>query len=311
MINRLGSEFLDFLRWWRHRLWDVVPPRLRRRLSPDKPRILIEWENDLPHFEGWIDGARLPMEDAADTTAAEVYAGASAMAGRSLSPRECAEILLLPPTVALERRVKLPRAAENNLRQAVGYLIPEISPFRPDDIYYAARLVRGSRDGPSIDVDVLLATRKAVDDYIDRLSERGFRPDIVTGPLDRGRLDGSLNLLPPTRGVTSRRGRKIGRAVLAGGAAALFAACLYVPYEAREAQIQALRAEIDLLEPRIEEARALTERAAAKRGEYDQAASQMSGSVSQLDILAALTGLLTDETWLNAYRSDGQTVSIG
>jgi general secretion pathway protein L len=106
--------------------------------------------------------------------------------------------LLLPAGSALRRRLSLPAAAAERLRDVVGFEIERQTPFAADAVAYDARVIgRREGDGP-IDAELVVVPRAALDPQLAML---GPAAPSLAG-IDVAGADGvplEVNLLPPAQ----------------------------------------------------------------------------------------------------------------
>jgi general secretion pathway protein L len=87
-------------------------------------------------------------------------------------------VLKLPVDDVIFRRINVPAQAGSLLPGIVGNQIERLSPWRTDDAAYGFD-ARTSADATSLDVDVLITPRAALDETCRRLEELGLRVDRV------------------------------------------------------------------------------------------------------------------------------------
>jgi len=186
-----------FLSWWGAALASWLPPRVRQLLGMDRGRLLLAVEGEalrlrLQRGDEIRDLGNVPVftdwETAGDPLA------------RVLGPRlsDLPRWLLLPAGSALRRRLPLPAAAAERLRDVVGFEIERQTPFTADAVAYDARVVaRREGDGP-IDAELIAVPRAALDP---QLAALGPVAPALAG-IDVAGADGvplQINLLPPSQ----------------------------------------------------------------------------------------------------------------
>ncbi len=166
-----GPGLRGFWHWWLGALASWLPLRLRAAFGLAQQRLLLRHEAGeirlSLHSPGLHDGeedrelARLPLEsmqtDAADPLARILSSRVNTM------PRW----LTLPARQGLRRRMTLPAAASERLRDVLAFEIDRQTPFTVEDVHYDARLIARRGDGqidaelvvvPKADLEAALAT---------------------------------------------------------------------------------------------------------------------------------------------------------
>jgi len=152
--------------------------------------------------------------------------------------------LVLPAGSSLRRRIPLPAAAAERLRDVVGFEIERQTPFSADAVAYDARVIaRREGDGP-IDAELIAVPRAALDPQLAALGP--VAPSLagidVAGP-DGAPLQ--INLLPPSQRQSIRDPWQTWN--LAFAAIAIIAAglALWLVLENRRAAADAFDAEVE------------------------------------------------------------------
>jgi len=209
VARRLGLP--SFLRWWLAELAPLVPraPRnamQRRRLRPVlavEPDATVLWEPALRDGAlAWSEVARIPMQGDAAATA---QAGRTAIErvtrlayGGAVKSTRIA--VALPPGQVLRKRIVLPAAVEENLKQTLAYDLDRHTPFRPEDLAFDAVVVARDAVKREITVDWAAALKTHVADA-KRLGESFGATVVVVRPdapaAGVAPAPSKLNLLPP------------------------------------------------------------------------------------------------------------------
>ncbi|MFC5570486.1 PilN domain-containing protein [Lysobacter yangpyeongensis] len=191
-----------FLSWWGHALASWVPPRVRQLLGMDRGRLLLLVEGEvlrlrLQRGAEVVDLGSLPLLDAMEPGTDPL----AAVLGTRLS--DLPRWLLLPAGSSLRRRMPLPAAAAERLRDVVGFEIERQTPFAADAVAYDARVIaRREGDGP-IDAELIAVPRVALDP---QLAALGPVAPLLAG-IDVAGQDGvplQINLLAPSQRQRAR-----------------------------------------------------------------------------------------------------------
>ena len=151
-----GLGVRGFLRWWRGALATWVPARWRSLFGLANDRLLLLPQDGMTRLHRDVQGvavelAVLPLP----LNAAELeQILPSSLAGR---PRW----LLLPASQVLRRRLSLPVAAAERLREVVGFEIDRQTPFTAAQVHYDVLML--GRRGDQIEAELVAVPRAALD----------------------------------------------------------------------------------------------------------------------------------------------------
>jgi general secretion pathway protein L len=182
-----------FLRWWAAELGALAPLGARNAVARRRLRPVIAFDADTATLWRPVmrDGA-IAMEPSATIelggdAAAVVAAGQAAVdasarvayGGVTGTPRMRVAI---PSRSVLRRRLTLPAAVEENLRQAIGYDLDRLTPFKADELYYDAAIASRDAARGTIDVDFAAVRKPVVDAAVAHATAwgaevRGVTPD--------------------------------------------------------------------------------------------------------------------------------------
>jgi general secretion pathway protein L len=206
-LGRLGARLSGstlrtgtggFLSWWWNALASWLPVRVRQLLGMDRGRLLLLVEGDtlrlrLQRGDEIRDLGSLPALEDIDVAERDPL---TRVLGLRLA--DLPRWLLLPAGSALRRRLALPAAAAERLRDVVGFEIERQTPFAADAVAYDARVIaRREGDGP-IDAELVVVPRAALDP---QLAVLGPVAPSLAG-IDVAGADGAplqVNLLAPAQ----------------------------------------------------------------------------------------------------------------
>ena len=168
--SRIGLP--AFWRWWQAELAQLLPgmPKAALQLRRLRPVLAFEADRAVLWEPRVVDGAlKLVASGSVPLTgdsAATIGAGraliesAARRLGYGASPRT---VIALPPAVVLRRRITLPAAVEENLREAIAFDLDRLTPFRPEQLFFDATVVARDLEKKQIQVDLAAALRSAVE----------------------------------------------------------------------------------------------------------------------------------------------------
>lgn len=292
-----GSALPGFLRWWGGELSALVPVRWRQMFAGGDRWYAIERGTN-----AWVlrrSGDTLALAEADDADTAEHRANVIKRALAESDPADRRIALVLPPAQVLRRRLVLPVAARDNLRQVVGYDLDRQTPFRSEDIHFGVReLDEGGPEGRFV-AELAATPRAFLDPLLDELATFGVTPDRVDVPSGHG-LAG-VDLLPPARAPKRvDRRRRLNLALIALIVVLLVGAMAGWLHN-RQVALETMRADVDAMQGDAQRVKALRQRLMESAGASGFLVRRKGESPSILPVLEELTHRLPDDTWLERF----------
>jgi general secretion pathway protein L len=294
-----------FFHWWGAELASCIPARLRFETPwarDDLVLLLRPREAILGHDRS--DG-RFELEERL------ALPGGSRSGARD---RRAAVRLRLGADAALRLTIPLPPAALENLDEAVAFQIDRYTPFLPEQVYVACDAGERAAGSDALAVAATVVERRAVADAVAQARLLGFT--VASIEVERGASarpsprDKAVDVLP----VPELRARSLGQLALAAAAVvllvALAAAAIVLPFAHEEARADALRQRLAAARTQAEAAQRLETAIAAQQQEANFLVDRKRDRISALDILAELTRLAPDDTWLTSAQYSGTQVQI-
>ena len=202
LARRSGAA--AFLRWWGAELAPLVPRSARNALAQRRMRPILAFDGQVATV--WqprmVDGvvrvepvATIALDGDAQGVAAagrKAVADLARAANRAGAPRVR---LAIAARSVLRRTLTLPAALGENLRQAVGYDLDRLTPFKADELYHDVAIVARDPARGTITADFAAVRRPVVDTALAYATGwgadvRGVTPDLPDAPPSR------LNLAP-------------------------------------------------------------------------------------------------------------------
>jgi len=156
----LRPRLRDFRAWWVRSLASWLPERVRDLFGLAPQRLLLRRRGDAIELALWRGDRLRPL---ADLPVPDGPAGTDPWA--SLLSQRMAETprwLLLPVQAVLRRRLSLPLAAADRLREVLGFEIDRQTPFTAAEVSYDARVLERRGDG-QLDVELVVAPKAALE----------------------------------------------------------------------------------------------------------------------------------------------------
>lgn len=200
---------------------------------------------------------------------------------------------------ALVRRVTMPAATEENLRQVLAFEMDRLTPFRAEDVYFDYRVLSRDAAAGQLAVQLAVARREVVDARVERLRALGASVQGVTVREDLAQGGANLDLLPTEqRGERETSRERVIQWSLIGLVAVLAMVALALPvWHKRDAVISTF--------PLVSKARQDAEATDAiardlekQVADYNFLLAKKHGSHPALAYLEDVTRLMPDNTWL-------------
>jgi general secretion pathway protein L len=299
----------DLLSWWLAQMRSLLPARLRAGGQP--PDALLVTLPDPGASPGASPGGAevgiARRRRGRETSLGRIDLASASPAGMAALRRGTRRILLRPPPgMLLEREVVLPAAAQRDPAGVLRYELDRLTPFAPEEVFWSWRrtgrdLSQGLSPGLSQGLRLRLALlpKAPLLGMIERLRQAGLPP----GGIEVGDARGAVLALPLGAAAGPAEGRREAwrrRALLAAGIACggLAVAAVALPFLLQSLALSAAERHIRALQPEVTEAEALRRRIAEAKGGQDAFAAERARVGDALRVLAMLTEILPDDTWL-------------
>lgn len=288
----------EFFSWWLRQLSALLPARLRRAADGSAVTRVSLLGGAVPAIEieavgrrGVVTLCRAALDEAG---LAEARAR---LAGRR---RPASVVLRLPEAAPLEREVVLPLAAERDPEAVLGYEMDRLTPFRAADVVWQASGLKRDRARNRLSLRLSLVPRSLFSAALAPLARIGLTPGFIEAPAPGGGWRRIALGAPGPRGTDQRRTdrRRLRLAAALVCLLAMIAAGL--PFARQSLAERAVAARIAALRPRVAEVLALRERAGSEAGGSDAAAGLAARVGNPLAVLASLTDILPDDTYLES-----------
>ncbi|KRA46679.1 PilN domain-containing protein [Pseudoxanthomonas sp. Root630] len=300
---RLGPGPKSFLAWWGLALASCLPARWRVLLGLTRERLFFQRDGDEIAMS-WMEGAtrrelaRLPSTVAPDELVAVL---GSRLAGL---PRWW----LAPAGMVLRRRLPLPAAAADRLRDVVRFELDRQTPFTAQEACFDARVV-GVREDGQLDVELVVVPKPAFDGA---LAQLGALAPVLAGAdvEDAHGLPAGVNLLPETARAATQAPNRGLHLTLASVAVVALVLGAWLVLDNRRAAADAFAVQV---ESRADEARRV---AAGRQQLVDLVAgittlnNTSARRPTALEVMADVTQRLPDNTYLEKVAIEGDRLTL-
>ena len=298
LVGRLQS----FWRWWTGELVELLPEKLQKAIAQRQQKLYVEVDNDkfllsLGNHAAQREVLRLGL-DADDAENEDI-------------PREVQQtILLLPDDKVLARRIALPAAAEENLREVLGFEMDLHTPFEASEVYYDYTVVGRDSNRQQVTVDLVYAPRDAVDTLVGGTTSLGIKTDIVTcRRRDNANLQ-PVNLLPQDQRRSRRLDVKSVNLVLTGLLAVLLVAAITIPIVEKNRAIAAVEAQVQAAAAEARQGAELRQDLERMAEASQFLVEKKASDVMVVELIDEVSRILPDHTWIARLDLSGDELQI-
>lgn len=294
----------EFLSWWFVQLTDFLPERWRRFGAGKIDAVVIAPASPLSE----------PIESVVGTlrrNGRETMLGRFAVGGSGLMevprPAGKAVVLRLAESDVLSKTLVLPLAAERQLGQVLAFEMDRETPFSPEELFWNHRIIRRDRRTGQVWVRLQLLPRAKLGRLLEALDQAGLRPrraEIAEDP------DGSYLPLDVDDG---RAHRAAPRSLLWPALACcvvLALAAAAIPFIRQGLELAHVERQIAADRAAAVDAQNLRQQIEQLSGSADVIESERAKGGRPLAILAALTRMLPDDTYLTELVQQQRKVTI-
>lgn len=303
------STLRDLLNWWVAQLRDLVPARWRA--APSGPANALVFAL---HPEPGSADALIVVSERRNRREAERLRFSLAESG--LAPaepmlrqrrRDLPVVLRPPASWLLERDVTLPLAAADELGRVLAYEMDRFTPFQSDEVCWSFEVrSRDTRDS-LVRLRLSVVPRALLVGLTAPLERAGAPPSALEFAGAGGAVRSLRIERPPTR--QQRRWRRVVLLeALACGVLAL--AAVAQPLVRQAIALDAVDARIAALQPRVAKVEALRRRLVSAHNGADTITREEARIGDPLRILASLTELLPDDTYLTSFGLHDRTLTL-
>jgi general secretion pathway protein L len=229
---------------------------------------------------------------------------------RGVSLRDVEIALDLPADRVLQRRVALPLAAQENLREVLAFEMDRHTPFKAGEVAFDYRVAGTDAENKRLNVDLAVVPRELIEEA-GRVAEAfGLTLDRigVAGGAETG--GAGIDLLPHdhVNGQSIAQNRLL--VAMAALAAILAIVAAYLPLHLKQRTLAAYEAQLAETRAAALEAEQLKERLAARTERGRFLIDRRLATPAAMVLLADLTKRLPDDTWLVQLRWQGDKLMI-
>ena len=298
-----GSLIGRFFQWWGSELAALVPGALKRLLHPSRPALLARADGDVVWLE---QDTRRQREELGSLQ--ELPPRTLQRCQRQQRKKRLDAVLVAPPGRYVTRAVSFPLAAERDLAGILDYEIERLTPFSACELYYDVKVAERDPEAGRLTAELVFVRRADFADAMMALQQSGLAVDRLDVETPQGSLR-NFNLLPK---ATKRRG-SFGRGL------AIVLICSLVCLTLAWAALNLLQKEqrFEELSDALFQVRraAIAMQDGAQSVASDDAVAFAAYRLKQdrmmvSEVVALVTELLPDDTWLERLTIDNETVEM-
>ena len=224
-----------------------------------------------------------------------------------VAPQKGDAVLYLSQEHVLCKKLNLPLAAEENLRQVIAFEMDRHTPFHAGQVYFDYRFVHR---GEQLEISLAVAPRNAIDETLRQLAIWGAQAVAVLVEGDATN-DAPWSLLPDGL-LQKSKGARLPRlnTALTAGAVMLLCVALALPIWQKRETVLALRPQLDNARKQAEAAEDLRRQLEAMMANYNYLLNKKRESPPVVAVLEDVTRILPDDTWVQQFDLKGNEVII-
>lgn len=305
--STIDLDLKKFWRWWRRELGLWVPEKLKQLISDQQGFIIVRPEDGQLSLSYWYRGQSEPLV-ILDRNEGGITQYQTLLAeDERLSKANV--IVRLTDREVISKELILPALAKENLQQVVAYELDRYTPFKPEQIYFAAKALDEDSEPGQIRVMLILTTREKLDALYADINAIGLVPVLIdyegaANDLEHG--EDAYNLLPEW---LRQKTAKLPQLIIAGLFATLcllLGTAMALPVWLESQAVDVLQEKIDVVEPQAKKVKAM-------QMEIDELTEQTKLLITEktarppvVDMLNTLSKLIKDDTSLTyAQYSEG------
>lgn len=296
-------------RWWVGELSALVPAHVRELFQEQSAAVTVDIVGRDIVVQRTAGGATLPIlrvsRDELESPIARQAAIENVL--KATDPADHV-VMRLPGGDLLRKTVKLPFAARRNLKNILKYELERVSPLDPGKVYFDHRVLHHDKATNTLEIELRILKRESADDAVQFCRSIGLEPSVIGFV---GEAGGEQERSFPVSRAATLRGRwsQWRVASLAALVVVLGLSELLAAYAREQAAEEALAGQLARARANAQVAERLqNDLAKAKQGIAFLDSQKQSPLV--VKVLAEVTRILPDHTWLIEFELQGREVRI-
>ncbi|CAG1023407.1 hypothetical protein DOJK_02302 [Patescibacteria group bacterium] len=296
--STINIDWRDFLHWWKHELYLLVPNKIKRLLS-DNQGFLIITVNSKELFLTYQTDYQTEFLGILKRNVSAISEYQELL---EIDPRfkKAKIILRLSDDYATHCELSLPSAVKENLEQVIAYELDRYTPFKTDQAYFAIKRLPKT-DTNQIRVILIITNRKLFNDLCHELKSMGIIPELA----DYEDIENNLyykretyNLLPEWLSPDNKIPRLVHNSLIAS-LGLLFCLSLILPVWLEYQTVESLTTQVRKLEKDVKEIEVMQSDFRVLQEETQKLLNEKNDLPATYVMLNHLSQLIPDDTWLN------------
>ena len=230
-----------FIAWWLEGLSCLMPVSVRRFLQFIPDRITVEFRNNQVIFKYYVKGSDTPDDEQAFILDGDQN-NASLLQWLQKNDGTNTEIvILIPENDVLRKKMVLPKTAELDLHQILGFEIDRKTPFSVNQVFYDHIVEKKDVEKDLLHVQLFVTARKKIEPLINILDSWNIKPDSIN---ITGSTASNGIMLAPADEYSPDKNENYTTLILTAAVFCLFLALLYVPLIYHDQTINKLEKEV-------------------------------------------------------------------
>jgi len=283
---------LSFMHWWATELRSLLPLSLKSTGRQRGPALLLDIRNGSATLSAGRP-SKTKMLGRAD-----LDGDLSALAPlRARRYRRWPLIARLAPDLGMKKIIELPIAARNDLGNLLHFELDRLTPFSPNEVCFAWRIIETKSASNLLVVALEMAPKGLVERLVNLAAEQGriFDRIEIGGDADQQPLNLLSNAIKPeSRG----RFRHLLPLIVLG----LAIAAIWIPVSRQQNLVDQLDHEVITLRSSAEETLTLHQQLDAEMAKAGFLTKAKNTHVSVTELLAELTGLIPDNSYMLQFE---------
>lgn len=292
----------NFWRWWKGELAGVTPAWLHNIISPPSELANV-------YLDGRsISTLKLAINSATPTNTVSLDEGEAAMRRLAASVRaEGGNVnalrLVLPQAEVLRRRLSLPLATEENLRQVVGFDLDRQTPFSAVNAFYDVKIESRDTAAGMLSAQLAATPKAEIEAAIATLAKAGLTVRAIGVVDDLAGANPHFDLFPPElRPLQKLTGLQIFNRVLMAVVALLTLAVVFIPVWQKRENVISLMPILEKGKTENEGTERVLTEVTRLAAEYNFIATKKQTTQTTVGLIEEFSKMLPDNTWVQTLE---------
>ena len=286
------ADIREWLQWWREGLLGCLPDWLRNKLFPSAAPFIFQMKDKSVALTQPNGGELLELGGIN-----LVDRGIDYLLARITKNRSTKLVLRVPREWVLTRRVSLPAAAGENLRQVVGFEMDRLTPFTPDQVFYDSRIIERNKDSKLIAIELAFLPRHRIKPWLNILTSKGVYPTMI----DTEALWPGIDFLPPEERPRRNQTDRVLDLLLWVAPAILLTLALAIPLWQKQNLLHELRQQVNEERRKADVVLAIKNKLEQSQKSERFLLEKRNNNPPAIDVVRLTTDLLPDDTWIQQF----------